>query len=229
MMVGKGDSCTPGDYAKPAVEIALLPAAAGGAATHATAWAQAHPGHTVVAVLVAGSAANECSPTDPTMLATIAASLLAGTPSIKTYAIGIFSPADGPAGPAMVDAIATAGGTGPGFNVMTSQPVEPQVLAALTSIHSTAVDCVYDIPTPMMGTFDKNLVNLQYTPGGGTGAIVPHDQDEAHCPPSGPGWYYDNDMAPKQIELCPSFCTTVSADPTGKVDILLGCPTQMGP
>jgi hypothetical protein len=38
-----------------------------------------------------------------------------------------------------------------------------------------------------MGTFDKNLVNVRFTPGGGKGAIVPHDQDAAHCPPNGEG------------------------------------------
>jgi hypothetical protein len=244
------DSCNLNDYAKPDVEIALLPAGAGaignslslhgpvtgpamgpaldGAVKHAHAWAQSNPGHSVVAVLVAGTPAAECDPMDATGLAQEAALGLSGTPSIKTYAIGIFSDADIPAGPDALDAIAQAGGTGLAVNVMTAQPLQPQVLAALTSIRAATIGCPYDIPTPTMGTFDKNKVNVVYTPGGGKAGLVPRYQDKAHCPPNGDGWYYDSNINPMQIELCAQACAKVSADPTGTVDILLGCTSQVG-
>jgi hypothetical protein len=55
--------------------------------------------------------------------------------------------------------------------------------------------------------------------------VFPYVASQAQC--AGDGCYYDNAAAPKQIILCPSSCTKVSADTTGKIDILLGCATQI--
>jgi hypothetical protein len=44
-----------------------------------------------------------------------------------------------------------------------------------------------------------------------------------------PAWYYDSLTNPTRIVLCPSACTTVTADPMAKLDILLGCKSEMLP
>jgi hypothetical protein len=38
-----------------------------------------------------------------------------------------------------------------------------------------------------------------------------------------PGWYYDSNIAPTKIILCPASCTTVQADTAAKVSALFGC------
>jgi hypothetical protein len=87
--------------------------------------------------------------------------------------------------------------------------------------------CAYEIPPPPPEmTFDRNRVNVLYTPGGSTtGTIIPYiPGGSGACPPTG-GWYYDNPDAPMQILLCPGSCDIVSMDTTGTVDIQLGCET----
>jgi hypothetical protein len=246
--VTSADSCNASDYAMPEVEIAPLPGVASaiitslgnhmpststptgpalqGALDHAKAWATTHPGHVVIAVLATDGEPTECSPTDQAGVAAIAAAALAGTPSIKTFAIGVFATGDIPSGPALLDAVAAAGGTGQAFNITTQMNVNQSFLDALNKIRGSALGCQYTIPTPKMGTPDFNKVNVQYTPGGGTPVDFLQYPDKAHCPASGDGWYYDNNAKPTQIELCPNTCTKVSADSMGKIEILLGCQTQ---
>jgi hypothetical protein len=245
---GGTDSCNPSDYAMPEVEIAPLPGvgtaiinslaqhspststptgpALQGALQHAQAWAQAHPGHVTIAVLATDGEPNECTPVDQASIAALAAAALAATPSIKTFTIGTFASADIPSGPDLLNAIAAAGGTMQAFNIDTTMNVNQAFLDALNAIRGTALGCQYTIPTPTMGTPDFSKVNVQYTPGGGTPMDLLQYPDAAHCPASGGGWYYDNNTAPTQIELCPSTCTTVSADAMGKINILLGCQTK---
>jgi hypothetical protein len=239
------DSCTAADYAHPEVEIAPLPGVASaitaslakhspstgtptgpalqGAVDHAKAWAMSHTGHVVIAVLATDGEPNECSPDDQTGIAQIAATALAGTPSVKTFTIGTFAAGDMPSGPDLLNAIAAAGGTGTAFNIDTTTNVNQAFLAALNKIRGTALGCQYNIPVPTSGTPDYNKVNVQYTPGTGAPETFPKVADKAACPSLGNGWYYDNNSAPTQIELCNASCTTVSADSKGKIEILLGC------
>jgi hypothetical protein len=242
------DSCITADYATPDVEIAPLPGvgsaitaslAAHGPSTgtptgpalqaavdHAKAWATTHPGHVVIAVLATDGEPDECLPKDQAGIAAIAAAALAGTPSIKTFAIGTFAQADIPSGPNLLDAIAAAGGTGKAFNINTTQNVNQAFLDALNKIRGTALGCQYTIPVPEAGTADFTKLNVRYTPGSGAPVDIGNVADKAHCPATGNAWYYDNNIAPTQIELCASTCATVSADAKGKIDILLGCKTQ---
>ncbi len=101
---------------------------------------------------------------------------------------------------------------------------------AQTVISATELACEWDIPTPPPGQmFEKNKVNVRYTPG--TGA-QPQDilfvGTAADCGPDG-GWYYDNDAAPTKVQVCPSNCTTMKSDFNGLVDVLFGCFTVTVP
>jgi hypothetical protein len=168
-----GDSCAPQDYQTPAVAIALLPgvaatvkaslaahqpqgntptsAALQGAINEASSYARANPGHTVVAVLATDGIPDECAPTIAA-IAQIAAGGLAGTPSIKTFAIGVFAPSDVTSGTMALDQIASSGGTGHAFIVnSTTQNVEQQFSAALATIRGAALPCNYQLPPPTAG------------------------------------------------------------------------------
>jgi hypothetical protein len=221
------------------------PAALQGAIDAAKAYAVAHGGHTVVVVLATDGAPNEsfdpangsCTgPTQPVIdaeVARIAAAGLAGTPSIKTFGIGVFTPSDVISGTAALNQIATAGGTTVPFIIDTSgamNNVEQKFLAALNMIRGSALPCQYQVPTPAMGTPDYGKLNVHYTGGGGADLTVPYVESSGGCDPKVGGWYYNVDPAeggiPTTIDVCPATCSTLKSDPTGKVDIVLGCQTQ---
>lgn len=91
--------------------------------------------------------------------------------------------------------------------------------------------CVYLVPEPPAGmTFDRMRVNVVYTPGSGGAAPLPFvgTPTGGDCSRPGGGWYYDDPVAPTQILLCPTTCEPISADPTGRIDIALGCETFFG-
>jgi hypothetical protein len=236
---GSGDSCVASDYAVPDVEIAPLAVAQTnaliqsvnahspttntptapalqGAIQHAQTWGAAHPTHTVAVVFATDGDPTECNPQDIPSIANIAAA--GANAGIKTFVIGV--------GPSLgsLNQLAVGGGTGSAFIVDTNANVVQQFEAALTSIQKNALGCEYTIPQPAMGMLDFGKINVQYTPGVPPSQVLPNVPDAASCTNAG-GWYYDNNAAPTKILFCPSTCTSVKADPAGKVDILLGCDT----
>jgi hypothetical protein len=246
-----GDSCNPPDYATPAVPIALLPGAASalnaslaarvpagntptaaalqGAINEAKAFAAANPAHSVVAVLATDGIPDECTPNDIPSIAKLAAQGLGGTPGIKTFAIGVFSPDSIASGTAALNQIASSGGTSKAFVIDTmSQNVEQQFVAALSSIRGASLPCQYEVPIPDGGLPDYGRVNVEYTSGAGVGTGVAYVTSATQCGAGG-GWYYDTDPAhggtPNAILVCPSTCTTVQGDPKGRIDVVIGCQT----
>ncbi len=235
-------SCTASDYAKPEIEIALLPgvadqitkslsnhipstvtptvAALQGAIDHGVAWASAHPADQTVVVLATDGDPDTCDilPDPLTPVEKVAQMGVQGTPSIPTFVIGVGTET------ANLDAIAKAGGTGSAFIVDTAGNVNTQFLAALNKIRGTAIGCQFKIPAPTNGgVVDFSKVNVQFSAPGSAPELVGQVSDAAHCPQAGNAWYYDNSAAPTQILLCGSTCGTVSAG--GEVDVLTGCRT----
>lgn len=237
-----GDSCVASDYAKPDVEIAALPgvgtaiinsmnahgptggtptsAALQGTVDHAKQWAIAHPNHTVIAVLATDGVPSGCNE-DINFINGIAASALAGTPSIKTFAIGVGSSLT------LLQSVAAAGGTGSAFLIDTNQNAADQFLDAMNAIRGAALSCGYLIPQPPPGEeINYNAINVQYTPNGGMPKLLPQVANPGACPAAPElAWYYDNPGAPTQILLCPGACDTISADTKGQVDVVVGCDT----
>jgi hypothetical protein len=254
----EGDSCAAQDYATPALPIALLPGAGAaiktslaahapngntptsqalqGAIDEAKVFATANPGHSVVAVLATDGIPDECSPDDAAGIAQIAAAGLAGTPSVKTFVIGVFAPNDTTGGAPTVNQIAKAGGTKQAFIINTPAPgvdagaadVETQFQAALNAIRDAALPCQYEVPLPDSGVPDFLAVNVEYTSSAGASTGLPYVETQASCG-SGSGWYYDVDPAngatPSAINVCPGTCSTIQADKNGRVDVIVGCST----
>jgi hypothetical protein len=246
-----GDSCNASDYATPAVPIAPLPGAAAaitsslagrqpqgntptsaalqGAIDEATSFSTANAGHTVVAVLATDGIPDECTPSTVAGVAQIAATGVSGTPSIKTFVIGVFTPNDAVSGTAAVNQIAASGGTGQAFVISTTSNVEQQFVSALNAIRGASLPCDYAIPQPDGGTPDFGKLNVQYTSGGGASTTIPYVATAAGCNPTTGGWYYDVDPAqggvPTKILLCGASCTAIKGDAQGRIDIVLGCAT----
>jgi hypothetical protein len=239
---GDVDSCDPVEYAWAEVPIQPLPGvgnqilssmgthtpgtntptapALQGAIDYARSWAIANPTHITVVALATDGGPSECD-TDPTHLNMAAAMGFAGTPSIKTFIIGV--------GPALqaLDDLAAAGGTGAAYHVDLDAMATQQLVQLLNTLRGAALACTYQIPPPPPGQVeDFSRVNMVHHPGmGGASVTIPKVASKADCPSSGDGWYYDDDAHPTEIIACPTTCAVFSADATGEVDIVLGCQT----
>jgi len=245
-------NCDASAYAAPAQAIAALPGAAGalitsidattpkgdtptgpaltGAIQEAGAWAKAHPDHRVVAVMATDGLPTECTPTDINQVGAIAAQGVASNPSIDTFVIGVFGPADVSAGaPDNLNTIAQKGGTTSAFIVDTTGDVTTQFLAALDAIRGGKLDCAFQIPTPSSGqTLDYTRVNVQVSTPGQPDTVLYYVGSAANCDPTSGGWYYDVDPSagkPAQIITCASSCSAFQAEKDASVEIALGCQT----
>ncbi len=230
------------------------PAALEGAIDGARKYAAANPEHTVVAVLATDGQPNEVAdPSSPQCtaapqggrsgvdqeVAQIAASGLLGAAAVRTFGIGVFTPDDIASGTATLEQIASAGGTTQPFVIRTDgagPSVEQQFTAALNAIRSIALPCQFQVPTLAPGTSETanfDAVNVRFTAGSGDVSTIPYVEDAIECNPSdggaSGGWFYDVDPAeggaPTTIDTCPSTCTALQSDPSGRVDIVLGCRT----
>ena len=96
---------------------------------------------------------------------------------------------------------------------------------AQTVTQGLTLPCTYDIPDPPGGqTLDPTKVNFVFTPTNGMPTTIGNVGTAAGCN-GGPGWYYDDPLAPTQIIVCPATCNTLKGDPTGKVSVEFGCGT----
>jgi von Willebrand factor type A domain-containing protein len=196
-------------------------AALGGALQWATAQHKQTPDQNSVVVLVTDGQANGCD-TDMGHISALAATALAND-GIRTYAIGLTGSQE-----ADMDQIALAGGTTKGIFVSDGANTQQELLDALGAIRGQVLDCDFAMPVAKPGlVVDKALINVNYTPSGGTPSTLPQVADAAACAASG-GWYYDDPSAPTRITLCKSSCDQVTGDTQASLDILLGCATTTG-
>ena len=242
-------SCDVADYEHPAVAIATLPQnapailaslsayapqggtptrpALNGAIEYANVWLTGHPTHRMIVVVATDGEPNDCDSTVDAV-AQVAADAMAGRPSIRTYVIGV--------GESLVslDAVASAGGTNHAYLVDTSLSTTQSFVLALNSIRGeAALPCQYEIPAPLAASgrqVDYGRVNVAYTEGAdsahGARTILLQVPNERSCDGATDGWYYDDPSAPTSIELCSSTCSRVKGDPTGRIEVLVGCKTQ---
>jgi hypothetical protein len=236
------ESCDPLDYAWAEVKIQPLPGvgnaivtsigshmpgtntptmpALQGAIDYATMWALDHPDHVTVVAFATDGEPAVCD-TDLSHINAVAAAGFNGTPSIKTFVIGV--------GPALtnLDGIAAAGGTTKAFHVDTNAMATEDFVDALNTIRGAALPCTYQVPEPGPGRVpDFDHVNVIYTPSDGSPAqTLPNVSSETACPSNGLGWYYDDNQNPTQIILCDGACALISEDLEAKVEIELGCIT----
>ena len=223
-----------------------------GAIQYAQTYAGAHAGHKLAIVLVTdglplsftdyfdtatgiihyGFPRTECNPSDIPGIAAVAAGAASGTPAIPTFVIGVYSSAEGASIKGMLDQIATGGGTTSAVLIDTSstQDVATALQTKLADIRTKSIACDFQIPTTGV-SFDK--VNVTFT-SGGTDVPIGHagaadGKMGTGCDSRG-GWYYDTDYkndagTPSKITVCPATCQMLQSDLSGKVNVVLGCPT----
>ncbi|MFO0755566.1 MAG: VWA domain-containing protein [Byssovorax sp.] len=190
-----------------------------GALLAATAYQDAHPKDKVVVVLVTDGDPNSCGNTTNNDIAILAKSAR-NYNGVLTYVIGV-------SGSIIenLDKIAVAGGTNAAYDI--THDIS-EFAEKMKEIRSSALGCAFDIPKPPPGEdLDPNKVNFTYTPKGvGDAKVLLRADDLADCKGQ-PGWYYDSNLAPTKILLCPASCSTVQNDPDAKVTVLFGCISQV--
>jgi hypothetical protein len=212
------DATTPNGFSTP-----IYPALGGGILAGIEE-AMNNPGDAAAVLLVTDGQpdgpAGTCgmvNPDDPAAIADLAAKGVAFKPSVKTFVIGLPG-----INQATANQIAAAGGTGSAI-LVTITNVQTEFQNALAKVRGQALPCEYDIPAEVAGgQVDPGYVNVEVTPGGGPTSTLPQD---AAC--TDVGWKYDDPAHPKHIELCPKSCTSLKAESSAKVQILLGCTTQV--
>jgi hypothetical protein len=136
---------------------------------------------------------------------------------------GDFLPAAAPGEEHWAAAAATGGMT---FSICTNDWSGLFDTLAMTVAVAEELPCVYEIPDPPMGmSFDRDLVNVDHTPSGGSATRFPRVNDAAACG-STAAWHYDDAAMPSAIVLCPAACTAVTAGP-GMLSVELGCATLL--
>jgi len=215
-----------------------------GAIDQAGQWATAHTDHQVVAVLATdglptlkaqgqycGAITTTSATADDNAVAAVAATGAASTPKVSTFVIGVFAPTDVAQGaPAVLNAIAKAGGSSSAFIVNTMGNVEMQFRDALNAIRATGLSCELAVPMPEAGkTLDFGEVNVAFDSGKGP-VDLENVPGVADCAAHPQAWYYNVDPTqgtPTRIEACPGVCADFEKTDMGSVQIELGCKTKV--
>lgn len=185
----------------------------------ATAYQDAHPTHKVAVVLATNGEPNACGMATNDDVAGLAKSARSYN-GVLTYVIGVEGSNIG-----NLNKIASAGGTSAAYDITSDIS---DFSATIAKIRAVALGCEFEIPKPPGGKeLDRDLVNVAYTPKGqGMPKTLLRADDLADCN-SAPGWYYDSNLAPTKILLCPASCSTVQADSSAKIDVLFGCKSEV--
>ncbi|MBI5534370.1 MAG: VWA domain-containing protein [Deltaproteobacteria bacterium] len=232
--------CTGAAYSTPLVDWGELPgkASALGAAIDATSptgaftptqealsgllqGAQArqalYPDHVVVGLIASDGApcCGDCPVESAAGLGAIAAQYFQANPPIQTFAVYV-----DPKATDVMTEIAKSGGTGQAYDA-TGGP--QQFLTALKAIQGKAIPCSVDFPQPDAGVLDPSTTSVAYTPGGSTTAVIlDRVSGQGACGSLG-GWYYDDPNMPTKVQFCPTTCTQLKNDKTGKIELYYGC------
>ncbi len=155
------------------------------------------------------------NPEDPTAIANLAATGVSF--GVKTFVIGLPG-----VNQTIANQIAMAGGTDAAI-LVASTNVQTEFQTALAKVRGQALPCEYEIPSEVAGgQVDPTFVNVLVTPTGGQAGILLQDPS---C--TGEGWKYDNPQNPQHIIFCSQTCAAIKSDLGSKVQIMLGCQTEV--
>jgi hypothetical protein len=232
----KPASCKAADYQKPEVTPTALPddktfAAAitkldppnefgtptlpglSGTITYAQSLVQEDASRKVAIVMVTDGEPYGCGNGNSIDATAMAAAKVAKT--IPTYVIGVGKEL------ASLNQIAMGGGTDKAFIVALDNPEQTRkdLLDAINLIRGKSISCELPIPAPPAGKkLDPDKVDVQFSGSGATSTLkygLACTGDVA--------WHYDDASKPTMIQLCETACSTVKADPKGKLDVVFGC------
>jgi len=184
----------------------------------------------VVVVLATDGGPNNCATNDPVTDTSAAASAgVSGNPSIPTYVLGVVSPGD----TELIDnlnAFALAGGTGSAFVVDTTGTGNKSMRALFSNAMGAIRDanlqsCDLALPPATAGkVIDAMRASLEYKTGSTTTTIA-WRSTYASCDATTGGFYYDDNLAPSLVKLCPATCQVVQNGASASLGVRFGCKT----
>lgn len=247
------DICDVATYATPEVPITPLPAgkqalidslaahgpltltptlpALQGAIQYAREWAADHTDHTTIVLLATDGTPTICPGNDleaMNQIRQVASAGVTGTPSVKTFVVGVIMPGDFLSSNKL-HSIAQAGGTNSAFILQPNQNLTAQFIEALNAIRGAAIACEYQIPDD--AKLDLFKVNVVYVASDGNKYPLYYVETPDKCDPQIGGWYYDvppNQGQPTRIILCANTCAAIQGT-AAHVEIKIGCQTEPPP
>ena len=198
--------------------------ALGGALLQGIEMAQNNPGEASAVLLVTDGKpqgpATQCggaNPEDPAAIAALAAAGARYRPPVRTYVIGLPG-----VDQSIANQIAAAGGTDAAV-LVASTNIAREFERALAKVTGEALPCELEVPAQVAGgQVAFNDVNVLFGLNGAPQDILPQSPG---C--DGPGWRYDNPAAPTALVLCPDSCNAARDADAAKIQILLGCETEI--
>lgn len=167
-----------------------------------------------------------------TAIRTAAANGFAGPNSVRTFAVGLFTPGDTSStghaerGKAILDAMAQSGGTTSARIIDANESSVQAFIDAFNAIRSETISCTFPIPKPAEGEPDPNKVNVLYTPSGGTAQTLAFSASLEACDAANGGWYFSAGNPPNELTLCPVTCNALKNDPGAQIGVVQGCKTS---
>lgn len=96
-------------------------------------------------------------------------------------------------------------------------------------VRATRVSCELDVPPAPEGlTFSPSQINVELVSGGTPTLLYKTVGGAAGCASAPNGWYYDDDVMPTKVILCPGACDLAQGSPgvsDTSVQIQFGCQT----
>jgi hypothetical protein len=163
------------------------------------------PGRTCMVIFVTDGEPTECDPNGQAAMTTLGAIAAdAWSNGIPVHAVAF--PNMTSVGTSLLNYIAQQGGTGTPTTVTSAS----QLTTLLQTIQGSSVSCSFTKP---QGTLDA----VQLLPTSAAPIALPRVLDATQC--AGDAYYFDNNTAPTQIQLCPTTCQRVKLDPGAKLDV----------
>jgi len=139
----------------------------------------------------------------------------------------IFSAPDGE-GVEYKDLVSITGGLSGDMCLQDFDPVFDQLGGAV--IESATLSCEWEIPPPPAGEdLNPNLVNVEYIDSGATSYFIGRVFEASDCANVAQGWYYDDNMNPTMVYVCPQTCEWIQGEAGSQLTIHFGCEQYIAP
>lgn len=195
-----------------------------GALTYAMKLRAADQSREKVVVMISDGYPTICDArTAPDVTAVIKEAMAAPIP-IRTFVVGIGSPASMSMAKLNLMTYAVAGGTKTPIlldETAGADGVRAQLENALRNISEQPLACEYKL-TPAEGTIiDPERITVTFQPAVGQFQEIPRVAGATGCDKStNGGWYFDNPVNPTKVTMCPCTCSAFGA---GTVNLVYNC------
>ena len=139
----------------------------------------------------------------------------------------IFSAPDGE-GAVYKDSVALTGGLSGDMCLQDFDPVFNALGGAV--IASATLSCEWEIPPPPEGEeLNPNLINVEYLDSSDVSHFIGRVFAPEDCSTVAQGWYYDDNVNPTVVYVCPQTCEWIQGEVGSALNIHFGCTQYIAP